>query len=126
MSRNHHHHAKYKDACHDSRGTQAGWQLHKTGNGTPCRECTAAHRDYLADLFRQYGPICEPTHTNPARQAFCENYVWLIMTGETNAEVIARRLGCNSVATMERHLYRVGLHPLHESVPRVTRERVAA
>ena len=40
------------------------------------------------------------------RQEVLEDYEFLIETGETNPEMIAQRLGFNSVNTLDRYLYR--------------------
>jgi len=102
--------------CGPYRGTETGWAKHRQSNAQPCTECHGAHRVYMDKVIRQYGPGRRRiTHSNPGRQHFCEDYIYLIMTGETNGEAIARRLGFTSVEVLNRYTYRVGLHPLHEN-----------
>jgi hypothetical protein len=114
-------------ACGDLRGTESGWQRHKCGGAShACAECIDAHRAYIDDVFQQYRPGCTPTHESERRQSFCEDYIYLIMTGETNAEAIIKRLGFADPTVLERYLFRVGLHSLHDSGTAQFKRRAAA
>lgn len=96
------------------RGTIAGYFQHLRQRTIPCVPCTKARNTYLAEMIAAWAPGAG----NPAQErcrAFVENYLYLIDTGETNAEAIARRLATTPPA-LERRLYRLGLHVLHPPV----------
>ena len=48
------------------------------------------------------------------RKQIREDYQWLIDTGETHGEALARRLRFPSVSTFERYLYRNQIPVRHE------------
>jgi hypothetical protein len=112
--------------CRTNRGTISGWTAHQKYKSTPCRDCTRAHDQYTRDLFNKFGVngaerMGLPIFRDPAHQAFVEDYVWLIASGETHRETIGRRMGCNPIA-LEQRLYRLGITALH----RMTREESPA
>jgi len=53
-------------------------------------------------------PEPEPESDQTAREVFLEDLEWLLDSGETCRDVLAERLGCASVRSFERRLYRMG------------------
>lgn len=101
--------------CGDDKGTMRGYALHSRSRTVPCLACMKARWAYANELFETWGITGDNRRipdVKPGRRVFIENYLWLIATGETHPETIARRMGMKA-ANMERRLFRYGLTPLH-------------
>jgi hypothetical protein len=100
------------------RGTIEGYvKHHQQSPAAPCAQSMDARRAYITEQTQAWAAKTPANGRERNTQAFAEDYLYLIATGETHAETIALRLGTNQVA-LERRLKRIGLHILHSPRPR--------
>lgn len=113
-------HGLSKECCRAPlRGTIAGYVQHHNFGDNPCPPCMAARNAYLQEQIEAWAAVVPMDRRQEGMKVFAEDYLYLIATGETHPEMIAKRMRTNRRA-MERRLYRVGIPLLHQPILRPT------
>lgn len=103
------------DCCQPPlRGTMDGVAEHRRRHSQLCIPCRRARDAYIEWVTAKFDDPDAQFVFSLRTVALVQDYLFLIRTGETHAETIARRLGYRTVAAVEGRLRHAGLKLLHE------------